>query len=339
MASSERSKDGTLHTLHLSAIALAAALFLLLPASAGAATTVGSTFTPSGFDCGNNLWQLQTTSPSNSYVVPSAGVLTSWSHLASATNVPSDMKLEVARTTATPNQFLTVGASAAQVPTAGATNTYTDISIPVEAGDLLGMHSDGASTNCGALTGGAGGYTVNYLGLTDPAAGDSVTTAFTAGFRLDISATLEADCDADGLGDETEDGDTHTCNPVLDPIGDKSTVEGQNLSFAVSASDPNLGDTLTYGASSLPPGANFDTATHTFSWTPATGQAGSYPGVRFTVSDGPHIDAEDVTMTVGTPPPASTPTPPAPPGVVAKKKCKKKHQRAAVAKKCKKKHR
>ena len=40
-----------------------------------------------------------------------------------------------------------------------------------------------------------------------------MTTAFTAGFRLDISATLEADCDADGLGDETEDVDTSSCNP------------------------------------------------------------------------------------------------------------------------------
>src|SRR3954453_1520532 len=108
MASSERSKDGTLHTLHLSAIALAAALFLLLPAGAGAATTVGSTFTPSGFDCQDNLWQLQTTSPSNSYVVPSAGVLTSWSHEASAANQPSDLKLEAGRTTTTANQFLIV---------------------------------------------------------------------------------------------------------------------------------------------------------------------------------------------------------------------------------------
>ena len=194
----------------LAFIIAAATVAFIVPAGAGAATTVGSTFVPSGFDCQDNDWQLQTTSPSNQYVVPSAGVLTSWSHEASASNTPSDLKLEVARTTTTANQYLTVASSAAKVPTAGTTNTYTDISIPVQAGDLLGMHSNGVNRNCGELN---GAYTVHYLGLTDPNAGDTVTTAFTANFRLDISATLEADCDADGLGDETEDADTSSCNP------------------------------------------------------------------------------------------------------------------------------
>ena len=73
-------------------------------------------------------------------------------------------------------------------------NTYTDISIPVQAGDLLGLHSNGTDRICGSLE---AGYTANYFG-TDPAPGDSVTTAFTSGLRLDISATLEADCDAEG---------------------------------------------------------------------------------------------------------------------------------------------
>jgi hypothetical protein len=327
----------------LACLIAAGTIAFLAPAGAGAATTVGSTFTPSGFDCQDNLFQLQTTSPSSTYVVPSAGVLTSWSHEASATNAPTNLKLEVGRTTA-PNTFLTVGNSVAKVPTAGTTNTYTDISIPVQAGDLLGMHSNGTNRNCGVLT---SGYTVNYIGLTDPAPGDSVVTAFTSGFRLDISATLEADCDADGLGDETEDGDRSTCSPVLAPVGDKSAVEGQTLSFPVTATDPNVGDTLTYSASSLPPGASFNASTHTFSWTPAAGQAGSYPGVRFTVGDGtlPELtDSEDVTITVSKPvvpsTPTTTPTTTAPPATptTTKPKCKKKkHKRAAAAKKCKKK--
>jgi hypothetical protein len=191
---------------------LAAAALLLLPAAAGAATTVGSTFDPTGagFQCGDNVWQLQTTSPSNAYVVPSAGVLTSWSFHAPSSQTPTALKLEVGRTTATPNQFQVVGVSGNQSPADSTTPTYTDISIPVQAGDFLGMHTNGTNRDCGALT---AGYTATYLGSTDPSAGQFVTTAFTSGFRLDISASLEADCDGDGLGDETEDADTASCNP------------------------------------------------------------------------------------------------------------------------------
>ena len=194
----------------LASLVAAVTVAFVVPAGAGAATTVGSTFVPINFQCQDNVWQLQTTSPSNQYVVPSAGVLTSWSHLAAPTNPPADLKLEVGRTTTTPNQFLIVGVSVAKVPTADAMNTYADISIPVQAGDLLGLHSSGINRNCGSLE---TGYQVNYLGLTDPVPGDFVTTAFTSDFRLDISATLEADCDADGLGDETEDADKSSCNP------------------------------------------------------------------------------------------------------------------------------
>jgi hypothetical protein len=188
----------------------AATVALIAPAGAGAATTVGETFTPSGYPCQDNNWELQTTSPSDSYVVTSAGILTSFSYLGGADQPPNGLKLEVARTTATPDQYLTVGASAEKFPAINTMNTYTDISIPVQAGDMLGLHSDGTNRNCGVL---ASGYTTHYLGLTDPVAGDTVTTTFTAGVRLDISATLEADCDADGLGDETQDADKSSCSP------------------------------------------------------------------------------------------------------------------------------
>ena len=88
----------------------------IAPAGAGAATTVGSTFVPINYQCQNNFWALQTTSPSNQYVVPSAGVLTSWSHLGGADQPPTDLKLEAGRTTDTLNQFLIVGVSAGKAP-------------------------------------------------------------------------------------------------------------------------------------------------------------------------------------------------------------------------------
>jgi hypothetical protein len=73
-------------------------------------------------------------------------------------------------------------------------------------------------------------------------------------------------------------------------------VEGQPIEFTVSATDPE-GDPLTFSASNLPEGANFDAATATFSWTPRYDQAGVYV-VRFEVSDGTLSDFEDVTITV-----------------------------------------
>ncbi|MDI6889065.1 MAG: DNRLRE domain-containing protein [Methanocellales archaeon] len=85
--------------------------------------------------------------------------------------------------------------------------------------------------------------------------------------------------------------------PVLDPIGDKTVDEGQLLTFTISATDPD-GDVLTYSATNLPAGADFDSVTQTFSWTPTYEQAGSYPGVHFEVSDGLLTDYEDITITV-----------------------------------------
>ena len=72
-------------------------------------------------------------------------------------------------------------------------------------------------------------------------------------------------------------------SPVLNPIGTKTTVEGQLLQFTVSATDPD-GDALSYSVNYFPAGANFDSATRTFWWTPTEGDVGDY-SVLFTVTD------------------------------------------------------
>jgi hypothetical protein len=85
--------------------------------------------------------------------------------------------------------------------------------------------------------------------------------------------------------------------PVLAAIGNRNVDEGGTLTFTVSASDPD-GGTLIYSASNLPTGAAFTPGTRTFTWTPGNIQAGTYPGVRFTVSDGSLNDLENITITV-----------------------------------------
>jgi hypothetical protein len=85
--------------------------------------------------------------------------------------------------------------------------------------------------------------------------------------------------------------------PTLNSIGDQTVAEGVNLNFTVTATDPD-GDTLNFFPPVLPPGANFDAATHAFTWTPTFAQAGTYPGLTFGVSDGTSYASETVTLSV-----------------------------------------
>jgi hypothetical protein len=85
--------------------------------------------------------------------------------------------------------------------------------------------------------------------------------------------------------------------PNLNTIGSKSVIEGKTLEFTVSAVDPD-GNPLTYSASNLPAGASFNTSSGVFSWTPVTGQTGTYKNVRFSASDGSLTDREYVTIKV-----------------------------------------
>lgn len=84
--------------------------------------------------------------------------------------------------------------------------------------------------------------------------------------------------------------------PVLAPIGNKQVNKGSTLTFVVNATDAD-GDVLTYSAIPWPPGANFNTETHAFSWTPDFDQPDVYE-VTFTVSDGVLTDSESILINV-----------------------------------------
>jgi hypothetical protein len=88
--------------------------------------------------------------------------------------------------------------------------------------------------------------------------------------------------------------------PVLDAIGNKTTIEGQTLSFTVTATDPDA-DVLNYSASNLPEGAVFNGITQTFSWAPTYLQAGVYQDILLAVTDGGFpsaVDTEFITIAV-----------------------------------------
>ncbi|MGB9927739.1 MAG: disaggregatase related repeat-containing protein, partial [Methanosarcina sp.] len=84
--------------------------------------------------------------------------------------------------------------------------------------------------------------------------------------------------------------------PVIASISDLEVKAGENLNFVLRASDPD-GDDLTYSASNLPSGANLNTESGLFSWTPENGQEGLY-NILFEVSDGKFKDSESVNINV-----------------------------------------
>lgn len=85
--------------------------------------------------------------------------------------------------------------------------------------------------------------------------------------------------------------------PVLNSIGDKSVYEENLLEFTIFATDTD-GDTLTFSASNLPPGAVFNPETLKFSWIPKHDQVGEYCDIHIEVFDGELSDFKDINVTV-----------------------------------------
>lgn len=88
--------------------------------------------------------------------------------------------------------------------------------------------------------------------------------------------------------------------PVLTVPGAQSGTVGQSLSFTVSATDPDAGQTLALSAANLPQGAVFNANTGQLIWTPT---AAGTTTVNFTATDSgipPLSDTKSVTITVTT---------------------------------------
>ena len=86
--------------------------------------------------------------------------------------------------------------------------------------------------------------------------------------------------------------------PVLQSIGNKCVAYGQLLQFTVAATDQDSADLLTFSATGLPSGAQFDTATHTFSWTPTIGDVGTHSITFVVVDNGSPQGSDQKTITI-----------------------------------------
>ena len=179
------------------------ALLFAAPGTASAATTLGETFVPPNAFTQTSIG-LQAQSPGNSYAAPSPGVITSWSFQASFGAVPQGLKLKVGRP-AGGASFTIVGESAPKDPVSSQLNTYTDVSIPVQTGDVIGLYPGDAV------------FEAHFFRLVDASAGfgaavhvgdlapNNTDTFDPYSAQVDVSAKLEPDVDHDGFGDETQD--------------------------------------------------------------------------------------------------------------------------------------
>lgn len=184
--------------------AFACTAMLMAPSSAAAATALGETNNPfTGVDCTGPSTYLQvSTGREPSYTAPANGVITSWRTFAAAGG--AQVKLGVFRQTGPPTtQYTTAGASAAQTLKAGSLNAFST-SIPVLAGDTLGLLIVTGVHNCVMIdTGSPQDRTEREEGeLFDPGSVHTYNDPSQPARRINVAATLEADSDGDGVGDE-----------------------------------------------------------------------------------------------------------------------------------------
>jgi hypothetical protein len=181
--------------------------------------------------------------------------------------------------------------------------------VLTDPGDRQVAENDKLTFTLSATDPDGGTLTYSAIGLPDGANFNETTRTFSwtpdygdAG-NYPVTFTVCDDCPDEPLCNSQQVniavGDVCRSPNLTDP-GDQQVTENNNLTFTLSATDPD-GGTLTYSASGLPDGANFNSKTRTFSWTPGSGTAGSYD-VKFTVCDnclnGSLCDSEQVTITV-----------------------------------------
>jgi hypothetical protein len=264
-------------------VVLATGLSLHIPPAA-AATPIGTTFAPTR-NCGG-VTLLQSLSPGAQYAVPAPGVITSWSVQAAGFN--AGIKFKVGRPVST-NVFTIIGESDLKTPTAGVLNTYTDIRVPVQTGDVIGAYYVGPS-DCGRTVAIGAGYRF-HTRPGDVPVGSSPSWGFASDLQLDIAAVVEPDADGDGFGDETQDQcptDASKQNECVAPEttitkGPKNKTRQKQATFEFSSSEPgstfecSLDGKSTFKPCTSPFKVKVKKGRHSFQ-VQATDQAGNTDG-------------------------------------------------------------
>jgi RTX calcium-binding nonapeptide repeat (4 copies) len=215
----------------LAMAALVATGLMAVPSRAGAAVTIGQVAPGPSFNFANSQvdYLQPTVTSGSSYVVPAAGIVASWSHNALGEDPGQMLTMKVFRKVADPVTYMVVGHDGPRPLVSGALNTFP-ASIPVRAGDVLGLNTANASPAVHVAYGFPGPNTEVFLERLDSDLADGQSGAFdvidSESTRINMSAVVEPDCDQDGLGDETQDPDISSCAPGTTPTGPGTTPTG-----------------------------------------------------------------------------------------------------------------
>jgi len=214
----------------LASVAASLAVGLMASSAWGAAATrIGQTVDPSSSNCTPEDTFLQAQSPNNQYGIPFDGVITSWSFLGGSI-VPTPMKLKTG-TTGTSSLTVT-GESPPVSPAPNQLNTFSS-QVPAHAHNVLGFSFPAPSDQAQCAAVGRPGYS-HLVVIGDIPPGGSASPATHQDSQLDVSATLEPDCDKDGLGDETQDNDLSSC-PLC--AGRRATIVGTRGNDVLTGAD------------------------------------------------------------------------------------------------------
>ncbi len=181
------------------------AMLLAVPASASAAQTFGlGSFVPTG-KCISppRIYFGQNSMAPDPYVVPSNGVITSWTFRTGAGALPL-VKLKVG--TNITNRIVRTDAESQSVALLANTATANPTRIPVVTGQRIGVYVSADNTVPCFST----GFGINDSIITneepyDQTPGMTATYLPVGSWAFPVTAQLEADADGDGYGDETQD--------------------------------------------------------------------------------------------------------------------------------------
>jgi hypothetical protein len=184
-------------------LSTAVVLAILLPSASGASAAVSS---EAGWGCTANSSQAGWTllaapiqgSPYSPLVKESPGVIVSWNVRVAPGLSPLAQQLGVFRPVNGGTEYTKVAESA--IETFGEKTEAFATRIPVQAGDLIGLHGPDATFVCDDQ-----GSPAPALFEGDVALGETKAFKVESGAKPPVSAVVESDADGDGYGDASQD--------------------------------------------------------------------------------------------------------------------------------------
>jgi Ca2+-binding RTX toxin-like protein len=176
---------------------------------------------------------LQDSLPGVQITSPVSGVVVRWRLKSEAAMSQPRVRLRIVRPVMGGYMAVTTDPAAQIVSSAQALNTY-NTRLSIQVGDKLGVETLSMLSNLYAFRSAAGGQLDKYP--TESGFPDGTTQSNIGGipYEVLVNADVEPDCDSDGLGDETQDGDLSSC-------GTKApTCRGQRLTISGTAGPDSI---------------------------------------------------------------------------------------------------